>query len=231
MAGILSLIFSLALFGLPFLLGKQVFRGTLGFSILALMATAVISIIFASIIEGVLLGDFIGTLILSSAVCLIGWISIPELRLNKGLPFLFIVGVLAATLSTILKASYGGWFILGEARSGLPFTSAVFHVTLRASALLKKDKVVPAWLLLTTDILFLPTALLRWDIGDGPDWLTITALLGSGMGYPDSEPPAWLGLSYANGGVYNLTLYIPVALCWLATILWMRRSNNRTPVV
>jgi hypothetical protein len=163
----------------------------------------------------------VGATVMAAAVCLTARFSLAGVRSMWGFPALLAIGAFAAALTVVVKVIFAGWFILFEAPIGLFFGTAILHVSLRAcviSIMTLRPPVSFLLLLMLSDALLFATALFRWDIGDGPDWLTLTAMLGEGPGHASSSPPAWLRLREGGGLLYNFVLYVPVALCWIATM-------------
>jgi hypothetical protein len=215
---------SIFLLLMPYTLGKYGLHIPVLFYILTAIAAAVVALICLAI--AIPFKVFVGSLVLAAATSFIGLPSFADFKARRILTPFFMSGVLAVAFSTILKAAYSGWVFEFEALTGFIFITAAFHLTLRAAISLRQEIEPPAWLLLVSDIFFIITGLFRWDVGDGPDWLTIFDLLGGGPGYPAARAPAWLGLNLDNGQFYNLALYIPVAICWLATIALMFRTKE-----
>ena len=69
------------------------------------------------------------------------------------------------------------------------------------------------------------TALLRWDMGDGPNWLTVTAMVGA-RGW---DLPPFLDFSEPGGLIYNALLHVRLAAAWIATLVVLMRAPPAEP--
>lgn len=134
-----------------------------------------------------------------------------------------VLGLATATivLSLLLKVVTGGWGLLIFGIPYLFICGIHFLVhSLSARSLLKRG-----WLALAimsiSDVLLLGAFLLQLDAGDGPQWLTITALTGGGPGYAAAEPPVWWA------GSMSLAVFIPVLMSWTLMVILARRGENR----
>lgn len=165
------------------------------------------------------------TCALVAGICVAARLSLPQIRSFSDLPLLFVTGAIAASIATVLKVKFGGWFILYEGGLGILFGAAIAHVALRAFAISTKAGPAATQILLLSDVIFVLSALFRWDVGDGPDWLVITAMLHGGPGAQAATPPAWLHLTEGSGVLYNISLYIPLVLCWIVTAKLLNRQS------
>jgi hypothetical protein len=125
------------------------------------------------------------------------------------------VAVVTLCLMVQFQAS-GGWYTI----FGIFLWPAVGAMHLVAHSIrLKPDSKVsrPRMTLITVSHLLLISAfLLQYDQGDGPNWLTITALFGGGAA------PTW----WPNPGIMNLAVFLPVLVTW---ILLICRLPEATP--
>jgi hypothetical protein len=125
----------------------------------------------------------------------------------RSTPEVLVLGLAGATaaLAFLLDVGTGGWEMLVVA---LPLLAiCVGHFLLQRAA---AGKVAgwSAWAILPfalADLILLQVILLQEHVGDGPTWLTITAIVGGGAGSNLTEPPSW------NPGVF---LGILVLLAW-----------------
>src|SRR5207248_11295884 len=103
---------------------------------------------------------------------------------------LTLAGVTAG-LAFILDLTTGGWEIF---LVGLPLLAAcVAHFLIQRLSVRNVDTwsgwaIVPFVL---ADLILLEVILLQVHVGDGPTWLTITAIVGGGGGSNLTEPPSW----------------------------------------
>lgn len=87
--------------------------------------------------------------------------------------------------------------------------AAVHLVSLRRCGPVTRRQLL---LVLASHLFLVGAFLLQWDAGDGLGWLTITAILGEGPGYPSSAPPLWWP---HNAATFNMIVFVPVALTWV----------------
>lgn len=138
--------------------------------------------------------------------------------------WLVVLSPMTSTFAATSTAHYAGWAETPFLFTGLSASLAAFHIILMMFAMIPAQRAPYAWLLLS-NLLFLGAMMLRWDVGDGSDWLTITAMTGPGAGYPDSEPPPWLyrWTGVADGDdingmvVFNVLALVPTVVCWGAS--------------
>ena len=127
-----------------------------------------------------------------------------------------------AVFCEFLKLKTGGWFTL---MPGLVFYPALglLHYYCHSGAINGAKKF--GWsllaLLVGSHLLLIVGFLLQYDMGDGLDWLTITALMGKGPGYEDSQPPSW----WPSIPFMSLWVFVPVFVTW--GFLIMRRPPTR----
>jgi hypothetical protein len=121
--------------------------------------------------------------------------------------------IVVASWCLTLPWTYGGWFALVP---GIALYTVVclghFLVHLRAAREVGgRRHLVHA--LAFSHIALVIAFLLQWDTGDGPTWLIITAMMGTGPGHSDSAPPGW----WPGGSVsvaLNFALFVPVLWMW-----------------
>lgn len=136
---------------------------------------------------------------------------------------LIIPLVLAVTVAWVTKVYAMGWLTLLLV---VPYTLVtVIHVLvhalrLRRPAPLNKRELS---LVFASHCLLVGAFLVQWEAGDGLGWLTITALLGEGPGYPSSTPPPWWPRDAATTSVLA---FIPVVVTWVMIAGRSRRRNK-----
>jgi hypothetical protein len=119
-----------------------------------------------------------------------------------------------------------GWFIffLGP----VYFIVAVVHIAFHSRIARDAPHDRGVWtLIMTSHAVLLVALLLQYDMGDGLGWLTILALVTRGAGYPEAQPPAWLPISESNALPYDLVLFVPVVLSYLAIKRVLRRTRGK----
>jgi hypothetical protein len=127
---------------------------------------------------------------------------------------MFIITLAIIALCLFIQFRAPGWFFF----MGIlwwPFVGVV-HFLSHSKALLRFRSSVQGSLLrlmVVSHILFIVAFLLQYDEGDGPGWLTITALLGH------REAPAW----WPDNPIMNLCLFIPVLVTW---VLLLKRRRT-----
>ncbi len=122
---------------------------------------------------------------------------------------LIAVAVIVPLAALVARGYAGGWFIimLGAVYLAVAIYHAVIHIgiarrvaPLDGAAILK---------IVAAHAVLLIAFLLQWDVGDGPSWLTISALLAGGPGASRAE---WMRLSLGAGALYDIALLVPVVL-------------------
>ena len=124
-----------------------------------------------------------------------------------------LAAVVVAGYCFTLPWTYGAWVSMFGIVSLYP-VACVLHVRFhfRASrAVVNRPSLLG--LMVLSHAALVAAFLLQWDTGDGPDWLILTAMTGSGPGYSDSDPPGWWPRD-ALGIVLNVLLFVPVAMTW-----------------
>ena len=115
------------------------------------------------------------------------------------------LAVVAITLGWVSKLMAAGWLTLF---CGIPYLAVgVIHfvVHLVAAAKARNAKPAPFALLLASHTFFILGFLLQLDGGDGPNWLTITYVVGGGY---HTRLPSWWGLWM------NAVVFVPLVLTW-----------------
>ena len=105
----------------------------------------------------------------------------------------------------------GGWFtIIGIFLWPLV---GLTHLVAHSIKLPRSGKIQGSRLALITvsHLLFVVAFLLQYDQGDGPGWLTITALLGDSQAVGSKQPPEW----WPDELKENFVLFIPVFVTWV----------------
>lgn len=123
----------------------------------------------------------------------------------------WVIFIVATQLAAYLKLATGGWLILALAMAFYPI---LFVAHGAANILVLRSAGSHSMWVLTANVVFLFAILLQYDFGDGYGWLTITAMLGDGAGGSLSRAPGWIDF----GILYNLGLFIPTVLAWLAAV-------------
>jgi hypothetical protein len=131
--------------------------------------------------------------------------------------------VLAVTVAWVTKVYAMGWLTMLLA---VPYALVtVIHIMIHAMRLrlpgIMNNRELS--LVLTSHCLLVGAFLVQWDAGDGLGWLTITALLGKGPGYPSSVPPRWWPRDAATT---SILAFIPVVVTWVMIATSFRRQNN-----
>jgi hypothetical protein len=133
-----------------------------------------------------------------------------------------IVVVLIIALCLYLKFITGGWLTLIPGLALYPLVS-IFHYRFHSQALHRPERTPLSFFMLITisHFFFVGAFLLQYDVGDDPDWLTITALLHDGPGSEGSQPPSWwprFELTYMGmlgSTLINLCIFIPTFITWI----------------
>lgn len=128
------------------------------------------------------------------------------------LKILVIAVILTIAIAWVTKIYTMGWLTLLLV---VPYALVtVIHAAVHALSLRRRSPMNRRQftLVLTSHLLLVGAFLVQWDAGDGLGWLTITALLGKGPGYPDSAPPPWWPRDAAT---FNIFTFIPVAITWV----------------
>jgi hypothetical protein len=126
----------------------------------------------------------------------------------------------AVALAAITKVFAMGWFTLLFL---VPYALVlVVHAVIHIREIRRPGPVhgKPLTLILTSHALLLGAFLVQWDAGDGLGWITATALLGEGPGYPGSIPPRWWP---QDEGTFNVVAFLPVVASWI----WMWAHGRR----
>jgi hypothetical protein len=111
-------------------------------------------------------------------------------RPGQAVGVVVFAGVTAA-LAFLLDITTGGWEMIIIALPLLGFCVAHFLIQRRSA------RKVAVWNALTiapfalADLVLLEVILLPPHVGDGPEWLTVTALISGGGGNNLTEPPSW----------------------------------------
>jgi hypothetical protein len=122
------------------------------------------------------------------------------------------VAIFVVALCLFLQfKTWGGWFtIVGIGLwplVGLAHLVAHF-IKLPRSGHIQGSRLV---LIAFSHVLLISAFLLQYDQGDGPGWLTITALLGNPAVVGSTYPPAWWPDALKN----NFVLFVPVFITWV----------------
>lgn len=134
-----------------------------------------------------------------------------------------IVGLAAVTiaLSLLLKMVTAGWGVVIFAIPYLGICAIHFFAHSSTARGLLKRRWPGVAIAAMSDALLLGAFLLQLDAGDGPEWLTITALMGGGPGYPLAEPPSWWPSSL------SLAVFVPLLASWILMVMVARRGESR----
>ena len=125
---------------------------------------------------------------------------------------LMAAALLVPITSLVARLYTGGWLIimLGVIYLAIAGYHAVLHFKIAKRA---EPRGGPALIkFVASHVTLLVAFLLPWDVGDGPSWLTISALLADGPGYSSAE---WLRISPGLGVIYDLALFIPTILSYV----------------
>ncbi len=125
---------------------------------------------------------------------------------------LVILVILNIAVAWVTKVYATGWLTLLLV---VPYALVtVIHTAVHILPLLRHHPMNRRQLTLifTSHFLLAGAFLVQWDAGDGLGWLTISALLGKGPGYPDATPPLWWP---RNAATFNIVVFVPVAVTWV----------------
>lgn len=128
-------------------------------------------------------------------------------------PSLKIAAITIVAFCAVMKYQTAGWLTL------MPFYPAIgilhYYIHARSIRYLR----VIGWslliLIVLSHILLILAFLLQYDLGDGPGWLTITALTGDGPGSLSAEPQSWWSPPF----LMNILVFLPVFITWGALLI------------
>lgn len=133
-----------------------------------------------------------------------------------------LLAALVIALCFYLKFVTGGWLLLIPGLGMYPLLGiAHFYFN---SQTLSRSEGYPLTIFISiaaSHLFFVGAFLLQYDVGDGPDWLTITALLHGGPGRDSSPPPPWwprfeLSSTGMPGLILiNLCPFVPTFITWI----------------
>ena len=135
------------------------------------------------------------------------------MRDANGVRRLLVAAAVLVPLAGLAARLYtGGWLIvlLGVIYLAVAGYHAVLHFKIARRV---ESPGVPMLIkIIASHAALFVAFLLQWDVGDGPSWLTISALLAGGPGYLSAE---WLRISPGVGVIYDLALFVPVILSYV----------------
>lgn len=128
-----------------------------------------------------------------------------------------------SALSLILRFMTGGWYII---LFGIPYLAVCgIHLGIHRFAGARLPLGVTNLVaLLGSNLILLLAFLLQEDAGDGPSWVTITALLRGGPGSDGAIPPAWFS------SFLPLLAVVPIAVSWFALLALSMPIGRRLAV-
>jgi len=144
-------------------------------------------------------------------------------------PIAVLTAILVVTLCLVARFMTGGWLIF-PGMLVYPVIG-ITHIWCHAKTIPRFGRIERARmkLMAVSHMCLVIAFLLQWDVGDGPSWLTVTALLGKGPGWPNSDAPSWWpgsGDRPLLGVTINLLLYVPAVVSWV--LLVQRRQRRLT---
>jgi len=147
-----------------------------------------------------------------------------------------LIAALVIALCLYLKFVTGGWLTLIPGLGLYPLLS-VAHFYFHSQTLSRSESAPLSFfiLIIASHVLFIGAFLLQYDVGDGPSWLTITALLHDGPGFESSQPPGWwphfeLSDTRMPGLILiNLCPFVPTLITWILmrNRYWHKRMEAR----
>jgi hypothetical protein len=143
---------------------------------------------------------------------------------ERGCARAYLGTMISILVSLFILFAAGGWVFLGLIFLGILPIGYICHATIHAYALKRSsNEEVRYWVFVSNAVLILISFFYR-DRGDGSDWLAITALFGSGKGYVDTRPPAFI--EKIDVSTYDALLLLPLFLTWAIVFL---RSGGPVP--
>lgn len=126
-------------------------------------------------------------------------------------PLLRTAAITVITFCEVIKFKTGGWFILFPGMIFYPVIG-LFHYYFHSRAIRSLTSISWAFtsLIAVSHLLLILAFLLQEDMGDGPSWLTITALLEKWFGAESSYPWAW----WPSIPYMNVWVFLPVFVTW-----------------